>query len=224
MVRLHPNVDFLSEYSSGALSPAQNAAVSAHLHFCGKCRDHVYSLEEIGGWLVEQAEPQAVSESMLDAVMACIDADDESAVSEPAAVNAAVYDDSDLARLPKPVQNLVPQGQAHWRNLSKCLEVAQLPVGETRFELALHKIKAGGRTPEHDHKGMEITVVLQGSFSDDDGVYQEGDFIVREPGDIHTPMATQNDQCICLSVCEAPIRLTGAVSRLLNPFLSFSPA
>ncbi len=220
MVRLHPNVEFLSEYSSGALSPAQNAAISAHLHFCDKCRDHVYSLEEIGGWMIEQTEAQPVSEDMLDSILSCIE-DDETDLMN---VKPAVPLDLDVARLPRSVQNLVPAAGAQWRNLTKSLQVAAIPVGENRFELALHKIKAGGRTPEHDHQGLEITVVLQGSFSDDDGVYQEGDFIVREPGDVHTPMATQNDQCICLSVCEAPIRMTGRVSRWLNPFLRFSPA
>ena len=75
----------------------------------------------------------------------------------------------------------------------------------------------------HDHKGREITLVLYGSFSDADGVYEEGDFIVREPGDIHSPQATLDDECICLSVVEAPIRLVGPVMRGLNPFLSFKP-
>lgn len=224
MTRLHPNVDFLSEYSSGSLSPAQNAAISAHLHFCDKCRDHVYSLEEIGGLLVEQAEAQPVSSDMLDSILACIDDEESNPEATSIAVTPSGPVDLDLVRLPRSIQKLVPGGRANWRNLSKSLGVAQIPVGEARFELALHKIKAGGRTPRHDHKGMEITVVLQGSFSDDDGVYQEGDFIVREPGDIHTPMATQNGQCICLSVCEAPIRMTGTLSRMLNPFLSFNPA
>lgn len=222
MVRLHPNLDFLSEYSSGSLSPAQNASVSAHLHFCDKCRDHVYTLEEIGGWMLEQAPSAEVSDSMLDSILGCIDEGESRRTA--VVVESAREIDLDLARLPKSVQKLVPCGRAEWRNLSSSLEVAPIPVGETQFELALHKIKPGGRTPEHDHRGREITVVLQGSFSDDDGVYQEGDFIVREPGDVHTPMATQNDQCICLSVCEAPIRLTGRLSRMLNPFLSFNPA
>jgi len=43
--------------------------------------------------------------------------------------------------------------------------------------MALHRIKAGGKAPEHDHKGTEITVVLTGSFSDEDDIYQPGDFI-----------------------------------------------
>ena len=50
-----------------------------------------------------------------------------------------------------------------------------------------------------------------------------GDFIVREPGDVHRPRATQQAECICLSVLEAPIQLTG-IKKVLNPFLRFSPS
>jgi putative transcriptional regulator len=66
-------------------------------------------------------------------------------------------------------------------------------------------------------------VVLKVSFSDEDGVYHPGDFIVREAGEIHRPCATLNDDCICLSVLEAPIKLTG-IKRIFNPFLRFSPS
>ena len=96
-------------------------------------------------------------------------------------------------------------------------------MGEKDYEVALHRIDAGGKAPEHDHRGREITVVLTGSFSDEDGVYQPGDFLVREPGDTHRPFAARNEDCICLSVLEAPIKLTG-IKRILNPFLSFTPS
>ena len=36
-------------------------------------------------------------------------------------------------------------------------------------------------------------------------VYNEGDFIVRKPGDVHQPMGANNGDCICLSALEAPI-------------------
>jgi len=64
---------------------------------------------------------------------------------------------------------------------------------------------------------------LTGSFSDEEGVYHPGDFLVKEPGNIHRPFAARNQECICLSVLEAPIRLTG-MKRVLNPFLSFTPS
>ena len=116
----------------------------------------------------------------------------------------------------------MPVGNLAWRSLSPSLKVAPIGIGEKVHELALHRIKVGGKVPEHNHKGSEITVVLKGSFSDEDGVYQEGDFIVREAGDVHQPIAAKNEECICLSVLAAPIKLTG-IKRLLNPLLTFSP-
>jgi len=124
--------------------------------------------------------------------------------------------------LPPYVRGLLP-ASLNWNNLSSSLKVAPISVGETRYELALHKISAGGKVPEHDHNGQEITVVLKGSFSDEDGVYQTGDFLTKNPGDSHRPMAAQNDDCICLSVSEGPIKLKG-LKRVFNPFLSFSPS
>jgi putative transcriptional regulator len=121
------------------------------------------------------------------------------------------------------IQNLIPTSDPKWKFLSPSLRAAAIPVGENSCELALHKIKAGGSTPSHDHNGREVIVVLKGSFSDEDGIYSEGDFIVRHPGEVHRPQASRNQECICLSVLEAPLKLTGAFHRFLNPFFSFNP-
>ena len=54
-------------------------------------------------------------------------------------------------------------------------------------------------------------------------IYHEGDFLVRQPGDVHRPSATLDQACICLSVLSAPIKLTG-LKRVLNPFMRFNPS
>jgi putative transcriptional regulator len=151
-----------------------------------------------------------------------LDLDGEKALKAVSATNIDAQ--AITAMLPPLVKKLLPTEGAKWRRLSPSLKVARLPIGEQRFELALHHIRAGGRAPTHNHGGQEITVVLQGSFSDDEGVYHEGDFIVREPGHVHTPTATANSSCICLSVLEAPIHMVGRFKRLLNPFLRFEPS
>ena len=101
-------------------------------------------------------------------------------------------------QLPAYLNKFVGRSPLNWRSLSSSLSVAPISVGETAYELALHKIDAGGTTPSHDHRGMELTVVLKGSFSDEHGVYHEGDFLIREPGHVHRPAAAQNKACICL--------------------------
>jgi putative transcriptional regulator len=218
-VRRHPDTNLLMDFSSGGLSPAQAIAVSVHLYFCPSCRSQADSLNDIGGRLLADVKPEALSAKCQAAVFAALDTDDSECQPVTPVRQAASTSD-----LPPLVHQLTPVDGLNWRRLSPSLQVARLPVGEQHYELALHHIKAGGKAPTHDHRGTEITVVLQGSFSDEVGVYHQGDFMICEPGYTHTPVATANAECVCLSVLAAPIRMVGGFKRLLNPFLSFKPA
>ena len=75
--------------------------------------------------------------------------------------------------------------------------------------------------PEHEHRGEEITVLLQGSFSDADGSYTRGDFLVRHAGEAHEPTATQDMDCICLVCLERPVRPRGLLYRMLEPLVNY---
>jgi putative transcriptional regulator len=220
MISRHPEPDLLVEYASGSLSVAPCLSVTTHLQYCKQCSDSVESLGEIGGELLTSAETVPVSEDLLDRIMGDLDS---LAEESPSALTPRQCSDAITNQLPDFLQRLLPNGKLDWRRLSPSLKVAPISVGEEQYELALHRIDAGGKAPEHDHLGKEITVVLTGSFSDEDGVYQPGDFLVREQGDTHRPFAARNQECICLSVLEAPISLTG-IKRVLNPFLSFTPS
>ena len=222
MINKCPDETLLVEYASGALSTAPSIAVTTHLKYCDKCATAVRALGFIGGSLLECLEEEEVSAGLLGKVFDCIDSQEEQAFSAKVRKSSPAVD-SVASGLPEYVRNLLPGEELNWRNLTSSLEVAPIRVGEESFELSLHRIHAGGKAPEHDHRGKEITVVLRGSFSDEDGVYHPGDFLVREEGDTHRPYAARNEECVCLSVLEAPIKLTG-IKRVLNPFISFSPS
>jgi len=217
-VQLHPETDLLVDYAAGSLSPALCVSITAHLHFCEQCRVQDITLSDIGGDLLLDVAPEEMSENALEKVLIGLDpeTDSESVQTNTVSLN------EDMKKLPAFLSNLIAEPQYNF--LTRSLKVAKIPVGEHQYELALHKISPGGKTPKHDHRGLEVTVVLYGSFSDIDGVYHEGDFIIRNPGDVHSPVATDDDECICLSVVEAPIRLVGPILRVINPFLSFNPS
>ena len=219
MISKHPSAELLVEYTSGALSIAPAISVTTHLQFCDECSQVTESLANIGGELLETSGSIPVSEDLLDQVLACLDESENEPT--PERPNQAI--DGLVTALPKYIQKILPDENLRWRFLSPSIRTATISVGEEVHELALHKIKAGGRAPEHNHRGDEITVVLTGSFSDEDGIYHPGDFIVRKAGEIHRPSAAQHKECICLSVLEAPIQLTG-MKRVFSPFLSFSPS
>lgn len=220
MINKHPNAELLVEYTSGTLSTAPAIAITTHLHFCDTCSHLTQSLAEIGSQFLNESEREPISEDLFEKVLACLD--DSSDINDSIARQAQPSTDDMVQTLPRYVQNLLPDSLL-WRSLSPSLKTAAISIGEQVHEVALHKIKARGSAPEHNHRGREITVVLKGNFSDQDGVYNPGDFIVREIGEVHQPFATQDDECICLSVLEGPIKLTG-INRIFNPFLSFSPS
>lgn len=224
MIKHHPSTALLTDYTVGSLSVAPAVSVTTHLKYCQQCRDSVGSLKQLGGALLCEAEPAQISNDLLSQTLDRLDAEEsEAPLAESASEVHELELSDELKGIPGYLNQFLPRNGLNWRKLSSSVTVAPISVGETRYELALHKICAGGQTPVHDHNGVEYTVVLKGSFSDEDGMYNEGDFLTREPGDIHRPFATQHEDCICLSVLEAPIRLKG-LGRVLNPFMRFQPS
>lgn len=220
MIKHHPDDNLLTEYSAGALAKGPAIAVSAHLHFCQRCRERVDRLNALGANLMTEAGSVPVSATLLEAVMQQLDKSAATPAAPASTVSAPPTDRSKPAILRK---ILAKQGPAKWQFLTPSLDVARLKTGQQEFEVALHRIKAGGSVAEHDHRGTEITLILEGSFSDEGGLYQEGDFLVRDAGQVHRPLASRDAPCICLSVVAAPVRMTGPFARLLNPFLRINP-
>ena len=213
--QFHPDETMLLEFSAGTLATAPSICVSAHLHFCSKCRAQLLRLDQVGSQLMSEAKPLELEEDTFDKVMANLDSSTQIVAKVDSKRTSYPFSVSKLMK-----NNLVSQT---WKRLTASVDVERFETGQSEYEVALHKICAGGKTPKHDHHGMEYTVVLKGSFSDENAVYREGDFLVREPGDVHQPMGAQNGECICLSALSAPIKLTNPFGFLIKPWLRINP-
>jgi len=215
-IKHHPSRAMLVDFSAGNLGTAESICVSAHLHFCDQCRNELMRLDQVASQLMTEVEPQSIDENLFDSVMSKIDA-----LSEvPTKVEI-----EETTEFPHSVAKLINETESapNWRRMSSSVDVARFPTGQNKFEVALHRICAGGKTPHHGHNGTEFTVVLKGSFSDEQSVYSEGDFLLRGPGDEHQPMGAQNGECICLSALEAPIKLSSPLGFLMKPWLRINP-
>jgi putative transcriptional regulator len=220
----HPDSNLLLEFASGSLDHGQSIAIASHLHYCTQCRAKVMDFERIGAAIMvthkhDIQENSDTTAQQFDRLMTKIEQIKTSPIptcSTPAHSNDA---HNHHPELPKAVRKmLLPT--TRWKRITSSLRSAGLIAGQDKYGVSLQKIQAGGKVPQHDHRGTEITVVLKGSFSDEDGVYQQGDFLLRNEGDIHSPMASKNQDCLCLSVEQAPVKLTSVLGRLLiNPFL-----
>jgi putative transcriptional regulator len=233
MITHHPDDNMLTEYASGSLATALGLIVCAHLQACPHCRKRVEHLNKLGAAILNQSVAEAVQPESFEQLMARIRSNSETAASDkiskpqqkPQELHPTYANDPLLKHVPKIIAKLLPRdGKLKWERVSGALKTAHLKTGQQDYEVAFQRISSGGKVVEHDHRGLEVTMVLCGSFSDEDGVYNQGDFLVRNPGEIHRPTATQNQDCLCISVVEAPVKVTGLFGKLINPFLSFRPA
>lgn len=221
MSAYHPDDIVLLDYAAGSLSLPQALAVSVHLCFCSHCRSQIKKLNSIGGVLLENTKPASLEADAFDTLMAQLESD-QPAVMEMAAkptTKSPVKTELTnplLAYLPAPLHNLPWQQQT--REISK-YDLSNI-INVRGFQVALQKIAAGAKVPVHTHKGNELTVILSGGFSDELGVYHAGDFIARDASHKHSPTALQNEDCICLTVLDAPIKFTGW-QRIFNPFMAW---
>lgn len=221
MPKFHPDSRYLNDYAAGTLPVALAVVVQAHLEHCSQCRAHVAKLQQLGAVLFEQTlEPIAVHENLLDKVMAQIEQEPAPSQARAPKVQESVNDD-----LPQVVRKLLDQPLASmaWQKLTKKLRYFRLTTGDKKVEVSLYHIQPGGKIPHHRHTGDEVTLVLKGSFSDKDGVYKQGDFVVRSEGEKHQPIATEDEPCLCLSALERPIQFTGWM-RIFNRLLKVKPA
>lgn len=230
MSAYHPDDVTLLEYSAGSLGAAHALAVSVHLSYCRHCQEQLKKLNALGGVLLSEATPASFEEEGafpteqpgddegFEALMARIEsAPERQETKQPEQTASAGFHNPLERYLPKTLDEL------DWQNQTR--EIAKFDLDNIikvdGVRIALQRIKAGAKVPTHTHKGTELTVVLKGSFSDEMGVYSEGDFIARDASDHHSPRAMQNEDCICLTVLDAPMRFTGPLMRLLNPLLAW---
>ncbi|HEY5602408.1 MAG TPA: cupin domain-containing protein [Gammaproteobacteria bacterium] len=71
---------------------------------------------------------------------------------------------------------------------------------------ALLRYAPGANVPTHVHTGYEHILVLSGSQTDGDNIYERGTLIISSPGSQHR-IASDNG-CIVLAIWQAPVDFT----------------
>jgi putative transcriptional regulator len=71
----------------------------------------------------------------------------------------------------------------------------------------------------HGHRGLELTVVLQGSYSDELGHFAGGDFVETDEDVRHRPVADRGADCICRIATSGPLRFSSVAGRVIQRFI-----
>lgn len=210
MIRHHLTEALLLAYSAGQLPEAHNLAIATHISLCDDCRAQVESYDALGGAVIDECASVSLAADSLTATLDRI------------RNGAPTQNDTPSTRgvFPAPLQDYVggDLSAVRWRSIGGGVQQAILPTSK-RATARLLRIPGGVAVPDHSHNGLELTLVLQGAFADEDGRFGRGDIEIADQNVTHTPTAEPGMDCICLAVTDAPLRFNSFIPRMLQPFL-----
>ncbi|MCA0043190.1 ChrR family anti-sigma-E factor [Celeribacter litoreus] len=195
----------LAAYAVGSLPEHYALVVATHVSMCLECRAGYEAHQAMGGMVLEGCAEESVSSDTKSALLDLLDVPYE---PEPIYRKSGVY--------PGPIMEALKGRPPKWKSLGLGVRQSVL-AGDSEGSVRLLYIPPGQAVPDHGHNGIELTLVLQGSFSDETGWFGVGDMEVAGPELEHTPIADAGPPCICLAATDAPLRFKSFMPRLLQP-------
>ncbi|CAK1839497.1 transcriptional regulator [Vibrio crassostreae] len=230
MIKHHPNAAILKDFVDGNLADSVSLIVSSHVELCEHCQKQVSTLTAQAADSVFESDTSAfendtaelkLSDSEMDAFLSDdeefdFDAIDQITADLSQAVEVVVEAQQETVSnttftIPRALNSVV---RKDWMNLGK-ISRARLDFDDEAHHTSLLHIDKDGQVPCHTHKGFEITLLLEGSFEDEMGVYNKGDFIWLDGEHTHQPATKEG--CVCLTVSSDALYFTKGVSQLFNP-------
>jgi len=215
MPSFHPEEELLLSYATGSLREPMALLIATHLALCPSCRTEVERLEAVGGTLIDDLEPQAIDDRSLNDLLNRL----QDPVTENHVAPRAPTETFER-RLPQPLRDYLAHGLdgLPWKSLG-AVKQAELLKDFPGYKTRLLRIKASTAMPWHTHEGQELTLVLAGGFTDGEMHFVAGDVATASPAVNHRPVADPGEDCLCLAVTDAPLRLTGPLGRMVNRFI-----
>ena len=207
----HLSDTLLMAYAAGTLPEAFSVVVAAHVSLCDDCRARLAAYETVGGAVLETCDTVGMASGSFEATMARI-LNDPQPAARPEPIRQSV--------LPAPVRDYVggDLSAVRWRSVGGGIRQSILPTSKDA-SVRLLSIPGGMKMPDHGHRGMEITMVLQGAFRDEDERFARGDVEIADEHLEHTPIAEEGEECICLAATDGPLRFNALLPRIAQPFL-----
>jgi putative transcriptional regulator len=211
-----PTLDeLLAGHAAGRLPAPVSLIVATHLALSPSSRRRYGCFEAAGGVLLERIEPAPLAEDAWTRCCARLKEERD----EPIPVTTPPPRQGPMGELPRPLRDRLPTppDALRWRRSGNAAAV-DLDGGDSRYRTTLIRVRAGCPFPRHTHGGLELILVLEGGFRDESGLYRRGDLQIADPSVEHQPIAEPGKDWLWLRVLDAPLRLTGTLGRLRNPF------
>lgn len=208
----HPDESLLIEYAAGSLGEAKALLVATHLALCPACHAAVASGEVVGAVLAFSDAEAGVGPAP--------DPADRPVESSQSAVMPPP-----LSPVPAPLRSYLgaPVEKLRWTRVWPGMRAYALPEFAGRARVRLLSIAPGRAMPRHTHRGQELTLVLQGRYSDASGAYAKGDVATADQSVDHQPRADLGEECLCLAVEDAPLRVSDWMGAMIDAVTNLRP-
>lgn len=212
----HLTDETIQDYAAGTLSMPMETLVACHLTVCSHCRAKAQTADHIGAALLGEAEPVEVATSAADLLARASMMPAHSAPSLTAA--------SELVKgVPRPLARLLPANldELDWRRIAPGIKQHNLSDQHRKhgaFQL-LH-LEPGVTLSAHSHNDRELTYLVQGSYTDEIGHFEKGDIAdLDDHIHEHQPVIDSDVPCIALIATESPVKYSGMVGKIMQPFV-----
>lgn len=206
----------LLDYAAGTLCLPLSSIVAAHLTLSPQSRAQVSEYEKIGGAMLENmCEPVAMDKGCLDKVLQKLGPCGGKSKTEK-----CTHTEIGGITVPASLKNLkaCDQSKRQWKTVAQGFEV--LPMKKDFFaRYMLIRLQPNAQVPAPQHRGLEITLVLEGAFYDENGRYERGDMIIVDDQTNGAPTADKETGCVCLSVRAVLPRVHGWTGFIIHQFL-----
>ena len=208
-IKQHLSKELLLAYSAGQLEEGFSLAIATHISMCDQCRAELESMDAMGGAIFENLEPNEID---IDSFKKTLELIDQGVEQKTVNLNNK--------ELPEPLADYVGCDLADidWRPIGMGVK-QKILVNSEKVSARLLYIPAGTAVPEHSHKGRELTLVLKGAFKDEIDHFGPGDVEFADGHTHHTPVASDDEDCICLAVTDAPLKFNKIIHKIAQPFL-----
>ncbi|SDJ01474.1 anti-ECFsigma factor, ChrR [Ferrimonas sediminum] len=223
MTERHPTLAQIEQFIQGDLDDVQAIMVSVHLGACQQCSQLAQECQQqqASHALVAVAETEAFNDADLDRMLDQLDRGEDLTEAEASLPTQLEFQGRTVS-VPPALATMV-QRAGPWSRVVSRLWSATIQGHQLPYQLNFIYMEPGGSIASHAHKGLEWTLVLDGTFSDDRGDFHPGDLIQCDDQVEHAPYSKNG--CLCLAAIDAPLHFTSGLARALNPFsqLFFKP-
>lgn len=204
----------LMEYASGCLDEAQALIVATHMSLSPYARKIVAEYESIGGSMLKDCcAPVAMKSDALKCVM---DKIERAAAPVKSCTEKLQCKGKDYGNMPMCLESYMETRT--WKSDGTGRQSIHVKTTCRGYSAQLMKMKPDLPVDPPKHDKNELTVVLEGTFTDGAMLYKRGDLIIIEK-DSPVRLRTDAQQgAICFVVHPTSSRLRNALNALFAPF------